>query len=154
MATNVNLLTGSLLTLFNNSSVISKPFSDYSGSLFFGPNQELTLRSSAPIKGRIRPQPTFMENKSFGTSFEYDKVYNIFVDFYTVRHVKDSTGLQDYELVNRYMQLIEDAVVTYPNNFGPVSIVEFGEEDAPALPDDNSNNVIGATKLLVFRERR
>lgn len=152
--TNINLICGSLATLLNNSAVIAKPFSTYNGSLFFGVNQEFTLRSSYPVKGRIRPEPSYMENKSFGTGFGYDKIYNIFIDFYAVRNAKADNGLKDYELVNDYLQKIEDAIVDNSNTYGPVTIINIGEEEAPALLDDAGNNVIGGTKMLVLRERR
>ncbi len=151
--TDVNKITGSLLDLFNNSSVISKPYNGYVGSLFFGPNQELTFRNDQP-KGRILPDETFIENKSFGTSFGYDKVYNIFVDFYTVRGVISTDGKKNYELVNDYLQKIEDAIVAYPNTFGPVTVVNIADQDAPVPLDEVGNNVIGGRKLIVLRERR
>ena len=151
--TDVNKITGSLLNLFNNSAVISKPYDGYVGSFFFGPNQELSFRNDQP-KGRVIADETFMDNKSFGTRFGYDKTYNIFVDFYTIRGVKDSEGKTNYELVNKYLQKIEDAIVDYPNTFGPVTIVNIADQDAPTPLDDVGNNVIGGRKLIVLRERR
>lgn len=151
--TNHNLLVGSLVNLFNNSSVIPKPYSDYSGSLFFVPDQELTFRNNSP-KGRVSYDETFIENKSFGNGFGYDKVYNIFVDFYTIRGVKDTEGNQGFALTARYLQLIEDAVVANHSSIGPVTVVNIADQEAPLPLDDLGNNVIGGRKLIVFRERR
>jgi len=151
--TDFNKLTGSVINLLNTSSVVPKPYTGYTGSLFFRANQELSFRNDSP-KGRVIADESFMENKSFGNGFGYDKVYNIFIDFYTIPGIKDTTGVQDYELVNRYLELIESAIVNNTGSLGPVTIVNIADQDAPIRIDELGNNVIGGRKLIVFRERR
>jgi hypothetical protein len=156
MATNMNNLVGSLLTLFNDSSVIPKPNSDYNGSLFFGPNQEVVFRNNAP-KGRITPGPTFRDEKGFGNRFLRSKHYNVYVDFMTVDGYTGSSGLKNAELINDYFEMIETAVINNTVRYGAVTLEEMTDELAPDRPDrieDRGNNVWLGRKLFVFKERK
>lgn len=153
MAKNMNLIIGSVLGMLNNSNVIAKPNSDYVGSLFFGPNQELSFRYNAP-KGRVTPGESFNDEKGFGNCFKRTKHYNLHIDFYTVNGYTDSTGKKDTELINRYLDLIETGFINNVGSYSQLTIEEISDEFEPQRAEEIGNNIWVARKLVVLKERR
>lgn len=150
---NTNNLLGSLLTNLNDSNNIAKPYSNYTGSLFFGPNQEITFRNRAP-KGQVSTgEVGGLINKSFGIPINADKNYNIFIDFYTVQNFEDrSRGLKNYELLNDINGSIEDTIKCV--RVGAYSLVDVTVTNPPEPLEEVGNNVLGTRVLAVFKERK
>lgn len=152
---NNNTIVGSFLKILNDSSKIPdpRPSTTRYGSLFFGPNQELSFRNNVP-KGKVHGGPTASNNYSFGRSFERDKEFNIHVMFYTTPGYKDvSTGYQDYELIHDYFEKIEQAIIDYGSEIGPVAFGDMVmEDDGPVRFEDVQ--VYGASYLFPVKVRR
>lgn len=148
---NVNTVIGSVLKLLNDSSVIPKPYSNHSGSLFFGPNQEIAFRRTMP-KGQVTPDEDFNDTKSFGYPTKRDKHYNFFIDFYTQENRVDTEGNKDSELLSRYGDLIEDAFMN--NRIGNFTWEDIRTEIAPRPAEELGNNIWVTRKLVVLKERK
>lgn len=146
-----NNLIGSFLNILNDSSVITKPSTGYVGSLFFGPNQDVTFRNMAP-KGQLVPDESFNNEKSFGIPASRTKHHNFHIDFYTYNDFLTDSGLKNVELLNHYNDLIEDAV--FGNRFGNYTVEYVGVEIPPQIAPEVGNNVWMTRQLIVIKERR
>lgn len=151
----MNTLMGSLVNIFNDSSKLSLPYSNYTGSFFFSENQELSFRNNAP-KGHVVSGITESEGRtnerSFGAPFQRSKIYNVYVDFFTPHNIKDSNGNKNAELINHYMDLIDQTVVDNP--IPGFLLINSIDDIAPGRIDEIANNVWAGRKLLVYRQRK
>lgn len=147
-------LVGSLLNLFNTSSVIAKPSSNYTGSFFFGPNQTISFRNNLP-KGRVRIGEDEMvpDSKSFGTGWKRDKVQPLHIDFFTVHGFTDTEGKKEVELLSRYGRLIEDGLRNNTGSYAGYTIEDISTVVQPSRAPDLGNNVWVLSKQVLFRER-
>jgi hypothetical protein len=151
MVKNINVIVDGVLGILNDSSIVPKPHANYSGSFFFGPNQEIAWRNQAP-KGRVTPGINYMDGKSFGRPFNRSNHYNINIDFLTVGGYVGSNGLKNSELVSHYMSLIEDALVAH--RVGNSTIEEMRVVFEPQIMDSAENNIWGSRLLVVFEDRK
>lgn len=149
--TDTNTLIGSVLDILNDSSIIPKPYSNHSGSLFFGPNQEIAFRRTMP-KGQVYSDEEFNDVKSFGMPTKRNKHYNIFIDFYTLENKLDLDGYKDAELLNRYGQFIEDAFIN--NRIAGFTWEDIRTDIPPRPAQELGNNVWVTRKQLILKERK
>jgi len=150
----MNNLIDSMLVVLNDSSKLRKPFAPpYTGSFFFGPNQQVSFRNNSP-KGKVTGGVSFGDEKSFGAAFTRSKHYNVHVAFFSpARFVGSQSGYRNEELVLEYLDLIEDAVITSlgTGSLGRFSLEEWTvEEDPVHILDDN---VYAGRWLFVFKNR-
>jgi hypothetical protein len=150
---NHNQLIGSILTVLNTDSAVPKPYSPYIGSLFFGPNQEITFRNNAP-KGHVTQGRSFTDEYSFGRNFRRSKNFNIYIDFYSPEGTTDSSGNKNHELIARYLDLIEAALIANTGSYGSLVIKEIRDDEEPQRAANLENNVWMGRKAFVFQERQ
>lgn len=146
---------GSLVTIFNDSSKLALPYTNYNGSFFFSENQELSFRTNSPkghvVSGIVESDGRTNE-RSFGAPFERSKLYNVYVDFFTPHNVQDSQGNKNAELINHYMDLIDQTVVNNP--IPGFLLINAVDDIAAGRADEVANNIWAGRKLLVYRQRK
>ena len=150
--TNVNILVGSITAILNSG--LTDPISHRQGSFFFGPNDEINFQKYMP-KGKVFGAPAFSDNHSYGVNPSRSKEYNIHVEFYTQRNMKDrTTGYKDEQLVTYFLEEIENKVYDNLGSLGQVVIVESRNEDTEGILQVPGMSVIIGRHLFVLRERR
>lgn len=146
-----NSIVGSLLKVYNNTNNLADPISRI-GSFFFGPNQELVFNRYMP-KGKVEGGITFSDDKSFGASPERTKHYNIHVSFFTGEGIVDRyTGYKNDELVNDYLDKIEQVTLVNLGSVGNVVLDTMQVEEEPWYVAEQG--VYRGRYLFVFKNRR
>jgi len=149
--TDMNIITGSLLVIYNDQSKLTDPLgADRVGSFIFGPNQEINYARGFP-KGKITGDITFSDEKTFGTPFVRSKHYNVHVTLFTHHGYTDSTyKFKNEELLHQYIDLIEQATIN--NRINGTTLEEIRMEEEPfKLPDKKLH---GVRYLFVFKDRK
>lgn len=147
-----NTIIGSLIRIYNDSSKLPDPISGRVGSFFFGPNQEIVFTRYMP-KGKVEGGITFSDDKSFGRAPKRAKHYNIHVSFFTSEGIVDrNTGYKNEELVNDYLDRIEQVTLTNTGSVGQVVLESMQVEEDPWYVQENGT--YRGRYLFVFKDRR
>lgn len=147
-----NGIIGSVLSVLNDTSKLADPIAGRNGSFFFGPNQQLEFRYNAP-KGKVTGGVTFSDDFSFGSPKRRSKHYNIHVGFFTPTGFVGSGNIfKNEELVNDYMERIEQTIMNNMRSIGHVTLESVEIEEEPFFIEEQ--NVYGARQLFVFEDRK
>lgn len=148
----INSLIGSLLTIYNNSGSLVDPVVNRNGSFFFGPAQEISFRNEG-AKGKVSGGVSFSDERTFGARPMRTKHYNIRVGFFTPQGFTDRTyGLKNIDLVQKYLELIDQATNDNITVLGNVALERVEMPDEPGLIPDMQ--AYGGAWLFVFKDRK
>ena len=147
-----NTIIDTALTILNDSTKLADCLPSRTGSFFFGPDQEISFGRSMP-KGQVMDSSVMFENKGFGQLWEKTKVFNIDIYFYSERGIIGSgTGsLKNRDLVQYYLGLIEDTLITNGSMFGNVRLNNFANIDKPIYVNEQGIYVGVISPIFIAR---